>query len=82
MNRSERGKALGAGGHDFHYRNEGTISLLTPISKGAREWIDDHVDADRQERGSVDTGEDGADDGDEESLGGAWSCPSEPPKLW
>lgn len=34
--------------HDFVLINQGTISTLTPVTEGARDWIDEHIPDDAQ----------------------------------
>lgn len=38
---------------DFQVSGGGTIYLLTPISKAAREWANDHLPADAQTLGAA-----------------------------
>lgn len=64
------------GGADFHYQNFGTSYLL---DFAAPRWVECAYSppfSDEDEEGAKDA-EDVS-----ESLGGAWSCPAEPPELW
>lgn len=40
---------------DFHLQDEGTIAILTPLTKEAEEWVDEHLpeDATRWGQGVV-----------------------------